>query len=192
MKIIQSRTVWAVCALMLLVAFTRTNHFGTALQLPDASWAVFLLAGFLVASPLLFVALLLEVGSVDYFAITVQGVNDYCFTPAYWFLIPTYAVLWSAGRYGARIHRRDLRGLGMFAGIALIATSAAFLLSNAAFYLFAGYFEKMGVIGYALSVARYYPSYLAGTALYLIPAVLIYSLLTQRNSTGRASTRHAG
>jgi hypothetical protein len=192
MKIIQNRVAWIAVALMLLMAFTRMNHFGTAVYLPDASWAVFLLAGFFIASPRFLGALLVGAALVDYFAITVQGVNDYCFTPAYWFLIPTYAVLWFGGRYYARIHRDSLLSLGIGSGVAFIAVGAAFFISNLSFYLFAGYFEKMGLVEYALSVVQYFPSYLAVTLMYLIPAVLLDTLLTRRSDVAQSAANHAG
>jgi len=192
MKIIKDRTTWIAVALILLMAFTRANHFGTTVHLPDASWAVFLLAGFFVASPLLFGALLVGAGLVDYFAFTFQGVNDYCFTPAYWFLIPTYAVLWFAGRYYAGIYRDNLRSLGVGAGIAFVAVGVAFLISNLSFYLLAGYFEKMSLVEYVLSVAQYFPSYLAVTLMYLLPAVLLDALLTRRSDAGQSTANHAG
>jgi hypothetical protein len=151
--------------------------------LPDASLAVFLLAGFFVASPMFFGALLLGAGVLDYLAITHFGVSDYCITPAYWFLIPTYAVLWFAGRYYARVHQHNLRSMGLFAGISFVAVSAAFFISNGAFYLFSGRFPDMGMAEYAHRVAQYYVQYLSGAALYLIPAVLLYVLLTHRANT---------
>lgn len=182
MKTVSQRPALIAVGLIALMAATRVHHFGTPLHLPDASLAVFLLAGFFIASPLLFSALLLEAGLVDYLAITQFGVNDYCITPAYWFLIPTYAVLWFAGRYYARIHQHTLRSLGVFAGLSFAATSAAFLISNGAFYLFSGRFENVSFTEYAQRVADYYVPYLTGAAVYLIPAVLAYALFTHRAS----------
>ena len=172
--------------LMLLMAATRMHHFGTSLHLPDASQAVFLLAGFFVASPLMFAALLIEAALIDYLAITQFGVSDYCVTPAYWFLLPTYAVLWFAGRYYARIHQHNLRSLGVFAGLSFVATSTAFFISNSAFYVFSGRFPEMSMAEYMQRVAQYYVPYLTAAVVYLIPAVLLYALLAQR-----AGKRHS-
>jgi hypothetical protein len=46
MKNIPTKTIAIFVSLIVLMAATRANHFGTALHLPDASLAVFLLAGF--------------------------------------------------------------------------------------------------------------------------------------------------
>ena len=165
------------------------HHFGSPLHLPDASLAVFLLAGFFIASPLFFAGLLLEAGALDYVAITHLGVNDYCVTPAYWFLIPTYAVLWYAGRHYARLHQYSLRSLGVFAAISFAAVNAAFLISNGAFYVFSGYFAEMGMAEYMARVAQYYGPYLTGAALYLAPAVLLYALVSRPAAAAEAAAR---
>src|ERR1035437_4084549 len=91
----------ALFALMvLLMASTRSHHFDSLTHLPDASLAVFLLAG--IYLPLLaFPALLVVAGLADYAAFNYANISDWCFSPAYWFLIPTYAVLFYAGRFYA-------------------------------------------------------------------------------------------
>ncbi|HEU0282510.1 MAG TPA: hypothetical protein VFQ99_01910 [Gallionella sp.] len=180
MKQISQHSMLIGLSLAALMAATRMHHFGSALHLPDASLAAFLLAGFFIASPLLFAGLLLEAGALDYVAITHLSVSDWCVTPAYWFLIPTYAVLWFAGRYYARIHQHSLRSLGIFAGLSVAALSAAFIISNGAFYLFSGRYPDTGVAEYLARVAQYYPQYLAGGVLYLACAAALYAVLAAR------------
>lgn len=180
---------FALCAILAaLMAATRMHHFGSSLHLPDASLAVFLLAGFLVASPLLFGALMLEAAALDYVAITHLGVSDYCVTPAYWFLIPTYAALWFAGRIYARVHQNNLRSLGLFSLISFTAVNVAFLISNGAFYVFSGRFADVSIAEYAARIAQYYVPYVSGAVVYLVPAVLLYVLFTRR----AVSANHAG
>ena len=175
-------------ALAALMASTRMHHFGSSLHLPDASLAVFLLAGFLVASPLLFGALLIEAALLDYVAVAHMGVADYCVTSAYWFLIPTYAVLWVAGRAYAKMHQDSLRSLGIFSAVSFAAVSAAFFISNGAFYLFSGRYPDMSMSEYAARTAQYYVPYVNSAAIYLIPAVMLYVLFTR----GAHQAKHAG
>jgi len=137
----QTKTIAIFVILAALMAATREYHFGTALHLPDASLAVFLLAGFYLPR-WAFPVLLVEAGLVDYLALNYGGVDGWCFSPAYWFLIPTYFVLWFAGRFYATRYRFSLRSLLEFAVIAFAATGAAFLISNASFYLFAELFRQ--------------------------------------------------
>ena len=180
MNNMQIKNIAVVAALVALMAATRMHHFGSALHLPDASLAVFLLAGFLLASPMLFGALLLEAAALDFVAVTQMGVSDYCMTPAYGFLIPTYAVLWLAGRYCARHDGHNTRSLALFATVAFASLSTAFVISNASFYVFSGRYPGMGVADYAMQVGQYYVPYLSGAVLYLAPAFLLYALASHR------------
>ncbi|MDO9010701.1 MAG: hypothetical protein Q7U78_02675 [Gallionella sp.] len=187
MNTIHIKKIAILATLIALMAATRMHHFGSALHLPDASLAVFLLAGFLISSPLLLGALILEAGALDYVAISYLGVDDFCVTPAYWFLIPTYAALWFAGRYYARIHNNSLRSLAVFAGVAFAALNVAFILSNGSFYLFSGRYADMGVAQYAAQIAQYYLPYVSGAVVYLIPAAILYALSTRHTNTQTAS-----
>jgi hypothetical protein len=106
MNKIQIRNVAIYAALAALMAATRFEHFGSAISLPDASYAVFFLGGLYMArsvraSAAVFAALIIEAGLIDFYATSVQGISDWCMTPAYWFLIPTYGSLWFVGRWFA-------------------------------------------------------------------------------------------
>ena len=174
----QTKTIVIFIALIALMAATRVHHFSTALHLPDASLAVFLLAGFYL-SRWAFPVLLVEAGLVDYLAISYGGVDGWCFSPAYWFLIPTYFVLWFAGRFYAARYRFSLRSLAEFAGIAFAATSVAFLISNASFYLLAGYFTTMSAAQYVAQVAQYFLPYVQSAFVYLIAAAVLHIVAVQ-------------
>lgn len=190
MKLFQGRMWIIVAGLILAMVATRYNHFGSAVSLPDASFAVFFLCGlylarFARASLAVFMALLLEAGLVDYYATAVQGISDWCMTPAYWFLIPTYGSLWLAGRWFALKHAMKGRGLITLGLTAWAASSFAFLLSNASFYIFSGRFADMGVDDYALSVAQYYGSYVSIALLYVACAVamqIAFNIIGKENT----------
>ncbi len=160
-------------AIFILMAATRMHFSG---HLPDASLAAFLLAGFFLDSPIAFAALLLEAGALDYLAISKFGVSDFCVTPAYWFLIPAYGVLWQAGRSLAA-----KGSVARFSIIPLLALTTAFLISNGAFFLFSGRFEDPGFAEYFAGVVRYYPPYVLGAYLYLIPAAFLFFRVRTRH-----------
>lgn len=173
MNMTKTKSIALFALLVLLMATTRSHHFDSLTHLPDASLAVFLLAGFYL--PIwAFPVLLGEAGLVDYLAINYGGVSDWCVSPAYWFLIPTYAVMWYAGRFYAAHHSLSWRGLSLFTATALLATSAAFLISSGSFYLFSGRFAEMTALQYAGSVAKYYLPYLISAFLYLSIAAGIH------------------
>ena len=77
MKLFSNRPALIVISLVALMATTRFYHFGTTLHLPDASLAIFILAGFFIRSPRFLAALLVLAGGIDYLAITQFGVSDY-------------------------------------------------------------------------------------------------------------------
>lgn len=174
----QTKTIAIFVSLAVLMAVTRADHFGTALHMPDASLAVFLLAGFYLPR-WVFPVLLVEAGLVDYLALNYGGVDGWCFSPAYWFLIPTYFVLWFAGRFYASRYRFSLRSLSELAAITFAATGAAFLISNASFYLFSDHFENMSAAQYGSQVAQYFPPYLQSTFLYLAAAAVLHIVAVQ-------------
>lgn len=188
MKTIQSRTWMIAAGLMLAMEATRFNHFGSAFSLPDASWAVFFLGGLYLArharaSWTVFTALLLQAGLMDSYVTTVQGISDWCITPAYWFLIPTYGSLWLVGRWFALRHSVEGKGLVWLAGSAWAANSFAFLLSNASFYLLSGRVAEMTMAEYASRVSEYYVSYVFMSMLYIACAVGIHTLFAGLNKS---------
>lgn len=168
------RTTIIALLLAILMAATRFHHFGSSIHLPDASWAVFLLGGFYLGRVGLLGCYLAEASLIDYASITVGGVSDWCVTPAYLFLIPTYLSLWLGGVWYARRHRRQWTSLGPLAAALLAAVSVAFLISNASFYLLSGYFPDMSWLEFASRVARYFPRYAANTAVYVLLAAGVH------------------
>ena len=179
----QSRTLAILAALAALMAATRFNHFGSAVALPDASLAVFFLGGLYLSrcstrmSIAAFAALILQAGLIDYYATSVQGVSDWCMTPAYWFLIPTYGSLWLIGRWFTLRHAMHGKGLVLLGIAAWVASSFAFAFSNVTFYMFSEYFAEMSVAEYASRVSQYYVSYVAMAMMYIAGVVVVHAML---------------
>ena len=182
MNNIQPKNVVVFALLAMLMLATRFSHFGTTLALPDASLAIFFLGGmFMMRSVRLsivaFVALILEAGLIDYYATSVQGVSDWCFTPAYWFLIPTYGSLWMVGRWFSLNHSVQGKGMAVLILAVWGVNSFAFMFSNVTFYLFSEHFTQMSLIEYAASVSQYYVSYVSVAMLYIACAVAMQVIL---------------
>jgi hypothetical protein len=165
------------CALAALMAATRFHHFGSALHLPDASLAIFFLGGLYLRRTVAFAACIGLAALVDYLAIAHGGVIDWCVTPAYAFLLPTYACLWWAGVWCSRHDRHGWRGYARLAGALLVATVFAFLISNASFYGWSGYFGELSPAEYAARVAKYFPPYLASAMAYVAAATAFEALV---------------
>lgn len=193
-----SKVEWVAAALLLAALWaTRVrwladdDHFGKGLTLPDASWAVFFLAGLLTHSFWWPTVLLASSAMLDYIALK-HGVPSYCVTPAYFFLIPTYLALWASGRWAARDSGFALRQAARTTFALCVGVALAFIISNVSFYWLSGYFAAMPASVYAERVARYLPGYLSTTATYCAFAALcIYvwhgwqAVLTQRSPEER-------
>ena len=171
---------YAFPALLIVLLATRWGHFGTALSLPDASLAVFLLGGLWLGYWAFFAGLMVAAFGVDLALARSATEAGWCLTPAYWGLVPTYAVLWLAGRWLAKAERA--REAGLYTLVSVAAVSAAFVLSNVTFWAYSGHFADMGALEYAFSVARYYPPYLGSAALYLALGWIVHHLLAMRQS----------
>lgn len=187
-----NRNFWIMAALVLLMAATRFGHFGSALALPDASYAVFFLGGLYLGrgrgrGALAILALLLvEAVLVDHYAINFRGISGWCVTSAYSFLIFAYGTLWAVGRWFAPRHDLTVKGLAGLLLAGTVAGSAAFVIANVSFYLLAGYFDSMSVVQYVAGVSQYYSSYVAVALFYIGLAAATQMLF---RVAGRKSTR---
>ena len=164
--------------LIATMILTRFHHFGDVLHLPDASLAVFFFAGFYRKKMLLGFLLALA-ALVDYLAIS-NGTSAWCVTPAYVFLIPTYTVMWLAGRYCHSLTNAStnevsfsMKGIGLLA----LATSLAFVISNGSFYLFSGRYADLSWSQYLASVLHYYTPYISSTLIYGIVGFALVKLV---------------
>jgi hypothetical protein len=162
-------------SLIALMVLTRFHHFGDVLHLPDASLAVFFFAGF-YRKKMLFTFLLALAALIDYVAIE-NGTSSWCVTPAYVFLIPTYAVMWLAGSYCSTFKAMKIAELAKSAGLLTLATTAAFAISNGSFYVFSGRYEDLSLGEYFVRVAQYYPFYVGTALIYVFAGFAIFKLL---------------
>lgn len=150
--------------LLLLLAVTRVGHFGSVVSLPDASLAVFLFGGLWLAGPVYFTLLMATAFTIDVGLARTATEAGWCLTPAYAGLVLTYGLMWGAGRLLAATPSLPL---ARFVPVSLAAVGLAFLVSNATFWAFSGYFGDMGAGPYAARVLTYLPPYLGSAALYL-------------------------
>lgn len=172
--------------LALLMVATRSHHFAGMTHLPDASWAVFFLAGFYLRPGWAFAALLGLAVVSDYLAIAGFGVDDFCLSAAYAFLLPAYGALSYAGRRFAGFYRFQWSTVPRLAGFALAGAAAAELLSSGGFYFFSGRFADPAWSEFVTRLGWYFPGNLESLALYLGAAAVAHGLL---NLAGAAAGR---
>jgi hypothetical protein len=171
--------------LMAIMAATRFHHFGDALHMPDASWALFFLAGFYL-SPAWLLGLMLEAVAIDVAAVGWMGVSGYCLTPAYAGLQIAHLALWAGGRWSSRHPRTDALGLIRLAVVATVITALAFVVSNGAFYWFGGRVADTSLAQFAQTFVDYAPRFLASTLMYLGVAGLAHAFIATL-ARGRAT-----
>ncbi|MCI0667374.1 MAG: hypothetical protein L0Y43_04890 [Methylococcaceae bacterium] len=180
-------SAYIALALALLMAATRSHHFAAATYLPDASWAVFFLAGFYLRTLWAFAALLVLAGASDYVSINWFGVSDFCISPAYGFLLPAYGTLWLAGRWYARRHRFALATLMPLAGVVLAGAVLCEVFSSGGFYFFSGRFPEPDLLTFAGRFTLYFPPLLMTMGFYVALAALVHAVLESLRGRG---TRH--
>lgn len=157
--------------LILVTGLTRIPGLA-GLHWPDGTLAALFLAGLCLTQSRFFGGLLVTAFLADLTAFRFGLAPPTCLTPAYLFLVPTYGLVWAAGR---RAQRSALTGDAWLAHTALclaVAIIAAFTLSNAAFYLVTRDMSALGGFQYAVTVSRYLPAYAGETLLYAAPVAV--------------------
>ena len=131
--------LFILSVLALLMAASRAHvfdHFSP----PDASWAVFFIAGFHLRAwgRWVFPGLMALAVGVDWWVITGPGIdfwNHYCVSAAYWFLVPAYAAMWAGGAWLRRRYTgASWEALGRLAAAFVLSVLACHLLAQGSFY----------------------------------------------------------
>lgn len=167
-------SLWIGVSLATLMLATRGQHVLSLTQpLPDASLAIFFLAGFYLRGTWVLVVLLAEAVLIDVAAVTWGGVSSFCISPAYLLLIPAYGLLWGVGHWNGERFALGVGGLGALGSSLLAATLGAELLASGGFYLFSGRFADPSLSELWLRLMDYFPMTLGALVLYLGLAGLV-------------------
>ncbi|HET9031555.1 MAG TPA: hypothetical protein VFN25_01485 [Dokdonella sp.] len=182
MTLTQPQRLGIFIVLALVMAGTRINHFSA---LPDASWAVFFLAGFYLRGSMrwAFPALMALAVGIDVLVISSQGLSfwsHYCVSAAYWFLIAAYAAMWFGGSLlRAHMKGQGLRTLGLL-GLSLVAAaSVCFVISNGSFYWLSDSVVSPSMSGWMQNMADWYVPYLRTSAMYVCIAVAAHVIVAR-------------
>lgn len=164
-------------ALAFVMLVTRTHSLSNVMHLPDTSLASFFVLGFFVRRPAFFAGLFLLAFAIDVTVIGWFGQSSFCFTPAYWMLVPAYGTMWLAGCFGAEKFGAKAIHLPALTALVAAATLAAELFSSGGFYFLGGRIADPTIAGFVPRLARYFPPTLFATVLWSSVAAAIYVLL---------------
>lgn len=180
-------TVILVVVLAVMMWATRGLHVATPTHFPDASWAIFFMLGFYFRQSILLPIFLAQAALIDYFAITQFGVDAYCVTPAYAFLLPAYSALWLAGRWYAARYQPHARTLPVLALAAVGGAAVCELISSGSFYFLGEHFANTSLTVFASRLVQYFPANLEGVVLYLSIAALAHALFVSLQHSSAAN-----
>lgn len=177
-KLLNNKALWQGAGLIGLILLTRTNHFGDNVYLPDATLAVLFLGGLLIKRAGWLGLAIVAAFGMDFYALGFKGVSDYCMSLGYWGLIPTYAVVWGAGRWLAK--REQPFAVMPYALTGWAASSVAFVLSNAFWYGFSDKVNTLTIVEFSQRVAQYYMPYVGYAMMYLGVAWLLLKFVNSQ------------
>jgi hypothetical protein len=103
------QTVAVAVVFSLVLWATRGQHVASLFGLPDATWAISFMVGFLFG-PLLFAIVLAQAFLIDYLSM-----GSYLFNLAYLALLPAYLALYFAGKWFRGQYDKQGFALGAFA-----------------------------------------------------------------------------
>lgn len=179
--------IWGVAlVLVTLMIITRGSHFGDSFNLPDASQAIFFLAGTALAARKakiwLFPLLMFIAALIDYIAINNFGVSSFCVTPAYVMLIPAYSALGYCGYLAINSLKNQhkyfsIKSILMVAVFAVIGAFVAELFASGGFYFLGGRFTQPTLAGFLPRLQSYFPHMLITTLGYSAIVLFAYGIL---------------
>jgi hypothetical protein len=149
-----------------IVLLSRSGHFGSSIDLPDATLATVFLAGLLLPSKRLLAALIATAFLADAYAVQFQGVSDYCLSAGYLGLIPTYSMVWWFGT--ALGKQAQPLNFFRFAATSIFSISLAFVVSNAFWFGFSEQVAQLSLLEFMTKVSAYFPGYLGYSLFYCL------------------------
>lgn len=181
--------VFAALAALMLV--TRSHSLSHVVHLPDTDLASFFVLGFFVRRLAAFAALFALGFAIDVVVIYKLGGSGFCFTPAYWMLLPGHGALWLAGRFAAARWGDRPAALPAIAALLIAATFVSQLLTSGGFYFLGGRFPDPTLAGFLPRIGRYFPGNLLATLLWSGVAAALWALIATARPDLRRDLRLA-
>ncbi|PIQ98811.1 MAG: hypothetical protein COV66_12965 [Nitrospinae bacterium CG11_big_fil_rev_8_21_14_0_20_45_15] len=185
-RVIKNKDFQITIGLLVLLLITRGHS--NVIDLPDATLAVFFIGGIYLRRYIMAPVFLIAAAMMDNHAFA-NGVSEFCKTPAYFFLIPTYLTLWITGRQFLSLRVNTVESAKSMAGSLALSTSIAFILSSGGFSFFSGYYDHLTIAEHVTRSAPYYIPYVGNTLIYM--SLILFIFNTNKSLIRSTGLRHS-
>jgi len=172
MQVSSKNNLLLVSFLIFLMFLTRGSHFLTEFSIPDASLIIFLCLGLLIPSILLFCVFFILSAVIDFGSGFFNNSLAFCLTDGYWGMIPTYLVMFLAGKL---IKNYEIK-FNTFFVIVFVSTTLAFIISTNTYYMFSDRFGSPSLFTSIHYGWNYFPAYLIPNLVYGSIVYTLYQL----------------
>ena len=172
----------SISVILFLMALTRGSHLLTAISLPDASFALFLIGGMLLKKPKWFISLLTFSFVIDLATLSMNNTYQIPINLGYLGLLASYVIMWF---FGLRI--ANTKSFLKFAGFGVVATLITFVMSTQTYNLLSGTFPDITIKESIQTGWEYLPQSFIYTMSYLLAFWGIQSLFKRRFVSHKAS-----
>ena len=172
----------SISVILFLMALTRGSHFITAISLPDASFALFLVGGMLLKKPKWFISLLTFSFVIDLVTLSMNNTYQIPINEGYLGLLASYGIMWFSG---SRI--ANTKSFLEFAAFGVISTLITFVISTQTYNLLSGTFPDITIKESIQTGWEYLPQSFIYTMTYLIAYWGIQSLFKRQFASHKAA-----
>ena len=172
----------SISVILFLMALTRGSHLLTAISLPDASFALFLVGGMLLKKPKWFISLLTFSFVIDLVTLSMNTTYQIPINVGYLGLLASYGIMWF---FGSRI--TNTKSFLKFVAFGVISTLITFVISTQTYNLLSGTFPDITIKESIQTGWEYLPQSFIYTMSYLLAYWGIQSLFKRRFVSHKAS-----
>jgi len=152
-----------ISVILFLMILTRGSHFLSAISLPDASFAIFLIGGMLLKKPKWFISLFAFSVVIDLVSLSMNNIYQIPINLGYLGLLASYGIMWFVGS-----HIENTKSFLKYSTFSVIATLIAFLISTQTYNLLSGTFPDISIKESIQTGWEYLPQSFIFTMAYLV------------------------
>ena len=171
-----------ISVILFLMILTRGSHFLSAISLPDASFAIFLIGGMLLKKPKWFISLFAFSVVIDLVSLSMNNIYQIPINLGYLGLLASYGIMWFVGS-----HIENTKSFLKYSTFSVIATLIAFLISTQTYNLLSGTFPDITIKQSIQTGWEYLPQSFIYTMSYIMAYWGIQSLFRRQFVSQKAT-----